>query len=236
MLEFAHVEVGEGAPLGCARCGAARVSVYYPADEVAARISAVVSAWTPAPGPNLVLSGPEPFAHPALPDLVTACVEAGVERIAIETDGGALAVRGHAAGALGAGVTHLRVRVLAAGDDAAADALTGRPGLARAVASGVVAYRDEARRTETRVAVSAIVPVCRHNLDVLPATVARLATWGIDGVRLVPGAELSPSAGVSLAAACDTGMVNRLWVEADPALGLPESHALHSVEAAVTRG
>lgn len=228
MIGFVAIEVGEGAPLGCVRCAAPAPAVYHPTDVIVAQIAAEADAWQGVPGPNIVLTGPEPFAHPALPELVSACVEAGFERIAIETDGGALASPAHATGALGAGVRHLYVRVLAA-NQAAADALAGRPGLGRAVATGVAAYREAASRAGASVAVTVIVPVCRHTLDALPATIAMLSAWEIDAIRLVPAGDVPASASAVVAAACDTGMVNRMWVEADPTLALPESHRLHHV-------
>jgi MoaA/NifB/PqqE/SkfB family radical SAM enzyme len=226
VIRFVAIEVGDGAPLGCARCGASATPIYHPTDVVVARITAEADAWQSVPGPNVVLTGPEPFAHPALPELVSACVDAGFERIAIETDGRALATPAHATGALGAGVNHLYVRLLAA-EEGRADALSGRPGLGTAVAVGIAAYRDGATRAGVTAVVTVVVPVCRHTIESLPSTIARLAAWEVDAVRLVKGGDLSSSSATLLAAACDTGMVNRVWVEADPSLGLPESHALH---------
>jgi molybdenum cofactor biosynthesis enzyme MoaA len=235
VLEFVAVEVGEGSSLGCSRCGTLPPHTYHPTDEVTARIRSTVDAPTSAPGPNIVLTGPEPFGHPALPDLVAACAEAGFERIGIETEGGALAVPGHAAGALGAGVAHLYVRVLAT-DEELADGLSGRPGLGHAVAAGIPAYLAAAEQAGITVCVTVVVPLCRHNLDSLPATVAALSSWGVHAVRLEAAGQLSSGASVVIAAACDTGMVNRLWVETDPALDLPASHLGHRVAGRVVRG
>ena len=228
MLGFIEIPVGDGAPLACLRCGGAPQAVYHATADVARRIAAVASGWTGGPGPNLVLTGPEPFGHPELPDLVIACQEAGVERIGIETDGRALAVSGNADGAVGAGVTHLRVRVLAS-DSRMADELSGRPGLLSATEAGVAAYRAAVERQGATVVITAIVPVCSHNLDTVPATVARLSAWGVDAVRLIEAGTLPGRASEILAAACDTGMVNRLWVECSPGLPLPASHVGHQV-------
>ena len=52
---------------------------------------------------------------------------------------------------------------------------------------------------------------------------------------IIPGGDplaagpLPDSAAGVVAAACDTGMVNRLWVETDGNLPLPDSHRLHAV-------
>lgn len=235
MLEFAIVEVGEGPPLGCRRCGAPSPQHYHPTDEVISGIHSAADASASVPGPNVVLTGPEPFGHPALPDLVAACAEAGFERIGIETDGGALSIPGHVAGLLGAGVTHLYVRMFAA-DEESANALSGRPGLGHAVEAGIPAYLAAAERAGVTVCVTVVVPLCRHNLDSLPATVAALASWGVHAVRLEVAGQLPSGAPAVVAAACDTGMVNRLWVETDPALALPVSHLGHRVAAGVSRG
>ena len=228
MLRYAEVRVGGGAPLGCASCSPRSASAYDPSADVLARIAAVTKSWRGVPGPNVVLSGPEPFLHPELPALVAACVTGGAERVCIETDGGALAVGGNAEGALRSGVRQLRVRMLSAVEPAA-DGLTGRPGLHRAAGDGVRAFLAAAVQRDLAVAVTVVIPVCGHNLETLPATIGALASWGIHAVRLESSGPLPDLAAVHLAATCDTGMVNRLWVETDGLLPLPESHRLHAV-------
>lgn len=234
VLEFVEIPVGAGASLRCARCGAAPEPAYHATADVAARIAAVAADWTVGPGPNLTLTGPEPFDHPALPDLVIACQTAGVERICIETDGRALAIPANAEGAVGAGVTHMRVRLLSA-DPGTADKVSGRPGLLAATGAGVAAVRAAAERQGVMVVITAAVPVCAHNLDTVPATVGQLSAWGVDAVRLLAAGALPARSADILAAACDTGMVNRLWVECAPDLPLPASHELHRVEEPVGR-
>jgi NifB/MoaA-like Fe-S oxidoreductase len=158
--------------------------------------------------------------------LVNVCAEAGCERIGLETDGGALSVPGNARGVLSAGVTHLYVRLFSA-DPSRGDALSGRHGRTAAAAAGVAMYREAAREQDTPVVVTALIPLCSHNLAMLPETVGALSTWGADAVRLTVGGTLARSAESVVAAACDTGMVNQLWVEADDSVPLPVSHALH---------
>ncbi|MHB8740873.1 MAG: hypothetical protein ACYC62_06845 [Coriobacteriia bacterium] len=187
-------------------------------------VSASLAALPDAEG--VVLTGPEPFFHPELPALIAACRDAGFSRIALETDAGALAAHGNAAGVLHAGVRHLWVRVLGA-DDATHDERIGRPGRAAAARVGVAAYRTAALEAACPVVVTAIVPVCRHTLPELPAIVAECGTHGFDAVRLVSAGPLPGSAASVIAAACDTGMVNRTWVATDSALPLPDSHRLH---------
>lgn len=228
MLEFAHIALGTGDGLTCTRCALARAAEYLPTAELAIRIRAAVEGWAGGPGPNIILGGPEPFAHPDLPAIVASAVAAGVERICLETDGGALSVPANASGVLRAGVRHLHVRLLA-GDAVLADELSGIRGRAGDAFAGLTAFLESAEAQAVRVAVTALVPVCQHNLTSLPATVAVLAARGLHAVRFVSAGPLPSGADAVLAAACDTGMVNQLWVEAEPALPLPASHALHVV-------
>lgn len=227
MLEFAHVEVAEGTGLACVRCARAAATRPLPAAEVIERVEAIVGAWESAPGPNVLLAGGEPFDHPELPAIVAACARLGVERIAIETSGVALAAPGLAPAVVEAGVTHLHVRVLAA-DASAGDALAGRDVTAAAEA-GVAAFRAAAAGARQPVIVTAVVPVCAHTVALLPATVAGLAVRGFDAARLVSAGPVGPGTAALVSAACDTGMVNHLWVETDGALPLPDSHRLHAV-------
>lgn len=229
MLDFTAIAIGSGAPAGCTRCSVPVPAGYFAADDLAASIAAAAVASAAAvPGPNLALTGPEPFGHPELPALVAACVRVGAERIALETDGGALATGGNAAGVIHAGVRHLWVRVLA-GEPATSDELSGRRGLAAAARTGVAAYLAAADDAGVTVAVTCSVPVCMHTLPSLPRTAALLAGWGVHALRLHAAGALPAHAGDLLAAACDTGMVNGLWVEVDRSLPLPESHRLHSL-------
>lgn len=235
MLDFAHIALGTGDGLTCTRCAPARDAAYLSAAEVITRIETAAQRWPGGPGPNIVLGGPEPFAHPELPALVAACVEAGAERICLETDGGALSVPANAAGVLRAGVRHLHVRLLAA-DAVLADELSGLRGRCGDALAGIEAFLAAAESEGARVAVTALIPVCEHNLGALPAAVAALARRGVHAVRLLGTGTLPRGAEGVLAAACDTGMINQLWVEADPALPLPQSHALHAVPGEVSGG
>lgn len=232
MLEFAHIALGTGDGLACTRCTPAQEAGYVPAAELESRVRKVAEGWIGGPGPNVTLGGPEPFAHPELPAIVAAAVAAGIERVCLETDGGALSVPANAVGVLRAGVRHLNVRLLA-GDAVLADELSGLRGRTGDGLAGIDAFLEAADADGVRVAVTALVPVCQHNIASLPATVAVLARHGLHAVRLVPGGSLPPGADSVLAAACDTGMVNQLWVEVDPALPLPSTHALHAVPGVV---
>ena len=220
MIDLVPIFVGDGAPAGCVRCGAAGASTYLPVETIAAAIAQTV------PADGVVLTGPEPFAHPDLPRVVAACRDAGVSRIAIETDGGALSVPGNAHGVLLSGVRHLWVRVLGSSDEMH-DTLAGKRGIAQAMRAGVAGYLANAETERLQVAVTAVVPVCEHDLAELPAIMAHCAAQGFHAARLVAAGALPSSAETIVAAACDTGMVNHLWVAVDESLPLPPSHRLH---------
>lgn len=228
MLEFARIAVGAGSPCGCSSCGPSPESSYFPAEMVREAVQASVDAWSVVPGPNVLLTGPEPFDHPELPTLVTACVEAGAERVGIETDGAALSLPANATGAISAGVRHLFVRTPAAPDESFPSA-SGRANRSRDARTGVAAFLHAAEAAGVTVVATAVVPVCRHNLHALTETVLRAASAGMHGVRLLGGSDLPATAGALIAAACDTGMVNGIWVETDGRLPLPETHRLHVV-------
>ena len=221
MIDLLALPVGVGAAAGCTRCAPASDVTYLSLAEIEALLTSAPLA------DGVAITGPEPFSHPELPAVIASVRDVGISRIALETDGGALAVHGNAAGVLHAGVRHLWVRILGA-DDAAQDARTGRPGRSAAARVGVAAYRAAALEAAYPVVVTAIVPVCRHTLPELPAIVAECGARGFDAVRLIAAGPLPGSAAAVIAAACDTGMVNRVWVATDGGLPLPGSHHLHS--------
>ena len=228
MIRFAHVSLGEGAGPSCLKCAGAVPAVRpRSGHDVIAEIQEVANEWTAGTGPNVFLEGFEPFAHPELPALVAAATKAGFVRVGLETDAGALAQVGNAAGALHAGVRHVRFRTL--GLDSTGDELAGRPGLAVIASAGIRMFRETAALAGTRVAVSAVIPVCRHNVRSLSATVAALADMGVGAVRLARAGDVPASAMAEVAAACDTGTVNRVWVDVYD-LPVPETHRAHLAE------
>lgn len=228
MLDFVRIPVGEGAASRCALCGSRDTASYLPAERAREAILAAVTASSDPTGPNLCLCGPEPFEHPDLPQLVAACAHAGARRIALETDAAALSVARNAAGVIVAGVHHLHVRLLEA-DPVRGETLGVAPSRTADSLAGIAAYREAAHAAAIQAVISVLVPVCPHNLGSLPEIVVRAAGLRVDRVRLMAAAALPPSAPALLAAACDTGMVNGVWVEADEASGLPSSHRLHVV-------
>jgi hypothetical protein len=214
VLPFVEVSLGAGGGVGCERChGAAAGPTYLDAATVSAAI-AEAAAGAPTPGPNVSLAGPEPFGHPELPVLVAAAMRAGVARLRLDTDATALSSSGNAAGAIAAGVRHVRFTLLG-GSPGTHDALAGEAGALDATLSGVRAYVRAAAEQDVAVSVTARIPVCRHNVRDVPAAVAVAVEAGAESVllRIEDGGADLDAATAWLSAACDTGVVNGVWVE-----------------------
>lgn len=196
--------------VGCRRCTPqTEVADLYSAEDVAASLRRVASAWRFGPGPNVCFVDSEPFRHPSLPEIIGAAAQLGFERIRLRTDAGALSRSGNAPGVLGAGVRHLEVVLL--GDSGSHDALTGREGLFGMVELGVNAFTTAAEERGEAVAVSALIPACRHNAALLPEAVGAAARIGACAVVL-EASQLKRNAtnAALVAAALQTATVNRM--------------------------
>lgn len=213
MIRFVEIPLGRGSLCECVRCASQSEREFFSAEVICARVADTVDAWSDGPGPNVLFTGPEPFSHPELPGIIGTASAAGVERICLRTDAGALSIPGNAEGVLAAGVTQLQV-VLLAGDAGTHDTLTSRSGLFTAAESGLTNFLAAARASRAHVAVTGLVPVCAHNLSELPATVAALARGGALAVEIVASPAVAAGAGFSgwITAAIDTGLVNGVWV------------------------
>jgi hypothetical protein len=163
--------------------------------------------------------------------VVAAVVGAGVKRLRLDTDAVALVVPENAAGVLAAGLRHLGVTLLA-GTAAVHDVLAGRAGLLDATREGLARVTSEAERAGVPLAVSARVPVCRHNVRDLPSAVLAAVQAGCGHVVLeIDDGGLDLAGALPwITAACDSGTVNSVWVEVS---GLPlclaGGHVLHAV-------
>lgn len=209
MITFAEVAIGSGGICGCSRCGGP-AGMARSVGRIITDLEQSGSDWSAGPGPNVVFTGFEPFAHPELPAIVEAAVSRGFERVRLRTDGGALSRPGNAAGVLGAGVHQLEVVILGGPDTH--DALSGRAGLFQSASAGAAAFLSEATRLGKRVAVSGHVPICRHNIAETPAAVAALASFGATAVHIDASAydDARSEAPQLIAAALETATVNRL--------------------------
>lgn len=214
MLSFVEVAMGAGEAVSCGRCGLRHEPGMAALEDVTAAVDAAVGSWAGPGGPNISFSGAEPFDHPGLPDAVAHAVRAGASRVRVVTGGAALAAGENARGCLGAGVRHARVVVL--GTAGLHDALAGAPGLFDAAMRGMAAWVAASAPGSSPAFLSALVPVCEHNLRDLPSTVAELARAGAREVVLrVLASPLAADAAMWLTSACDTGTVNRVWVSVE---------------------
>lgn len=154
----------------------------------------------------------EPFRHPELPEIILGLAESGVERIGLLTDAAGLGVSENAVGAVDAGLRHLHVPLL--GPDAAShDPLTSGAGF-DATARGIGRFLEAARAADAPVAVVGVVPLCAHTRASAAATVAAFARLGAVAVRVTFNEGVDPSCD-EVRAACETGMVNGVWVWLD---------------------
>lgn len=219
MLRFREVSTGSGGFAACRECGPVPAAAYRDADAVLADIA---EAAAEVAGPlNVSLSGAEPFGHPDLPAIVAGARERGAARVRLVTDGVALGRGDNAAGALGAGVRHARV-VLFGGSAEEHDGCVGALGHFDAALDGAREFLRAASARDLPVALSGEVRLCRHNISHASASVAALAAVGAGAVFLrVLGSRVDPDdLGTWVAAACDTGVVNRVWVSVE---GVPSS-------------
>jgi hypothetical protein len=239
VIRFHEVSLGQGAGSACSRCAVDQVETSFrPGESVVSEAAAVCASWTDGTGPNIRLTGAEPFAHPDLPAIVTGIMEAGCSRLAIDTDALGMRSPGNAHGVLAAGVRSVRFDLLA-GTEGVHDALAGTPGMFEGTKDGIRSYRAAADAASVLVSVTARVQVCRHNLRDLPSAVGAAVEVGVDRVEIVV-----TDGGIDLAAAlpwitasCDTGVVNGVWVEVEgvPFCLLP-GYDLHLADAVRERG
>lgn len=209
MIAFAQIDIGTGDVLRCAACARSAPAPAEPApfDRVRDAVKDAVASWDSGPGPNVALTGFEPFAHPDLPEIIRVAGDMGCRRIRLRTDGGAFSIPGNAAGAIGAGVRQIELVILADGD--AHDELSGRQGLFAAVSSGVREYSEAARAAEVPFVLTGLVRMCRHNSMHVPAAVARLAEFGAVAVD-VDASEMRAADEHHLVAALDTAAANAM--------------------------
>jgi hypothetical protein len=213
VLQFSDIRLGESGGGRCRRCHGAGAETIRDTAEVLAAIDRVAREWTGGSGPNLALTGVEPFRHPDLARILSAAVDAGAQRIRLDTDATALGSPNAARLAVEGGARHLEFALL--GSEASRhDALIGDVGAFEQTLAGVGGFVSAADDLGVRVHVSARVPVCRHNLQDVLGTVAEAAKAGARSVRLVvEDPLLSPlTAAPWIASACDTGIVHAIWV------------------------
>ena len=219
-MEVVLIDIGSGGLPSCGRCTVPSAQEYRPLADVAADIQSFVDSSVGTSG-VMLLAGAEAFSHPSLPQIISTATSAGVQRIGVQTAGGLLGIGGNAQGVLHAGVRHFELHFLP-GDDA--EPAPGIPG----ALDGVAELVRVSAAGGARIAISAVIIACRHTIQQLSSAVGELAAAGVAAVHIKvdPSAGTGPAATASVLAACDTGVVNAVWVDVS-GLALPESHSMH---------
>jgi len=209
LLGTQHVSLGSGVAVACRRCGPRPQVSYLATEEVKDVLDRAHSA---GPAAAIVFSGPEPFGHPDLHELIAHAVRAGFPRLGLRTSGAPLAEDDRASECVTQGVRFLEVEMLG-GLRESHDDLSGATGSFDAAFAGIAKVRAVAEAEGIRFALRGRVPICRHTLQESPGIVAALARAGVSSVELACPPSLASAAAIEwLCAACDTGTVNGVWV------------------------
>lgn len=219
-MEVVRITIGYGGLPTCSRCSVPSEQEHRPLDDVAADIESAAATLAGTSG-VLLLAGTEAFSHPSLPQIIVAASSAGVRRIGVQTAGGLLGIGGNAQGVLHAGVRHFEIHYLP-GDDV--ELAPGIPG----ALDGVADLVRVSAAAGARIALSAVITACRHTIQHLSPAVGQLAAAGVGAVHIEvnSSAGTGPAATAFVLAACDTGVVNAVWVDVS-GFALPESHSMH---------
>lgn len=216
MIDFSRVSIGEGLP-SCTRCAGKGASAFRDTEDVVTELGSR----------DVDLVGADSLTHPDIERIVEQAVSMAADRVRIEVASGI--DKAKALALIHSGVRHVRVAILGGSADAH-DALVSERGAFDRVAETVARLREAGEEAGARMAFSARVPACKHNASELPGAVVAAADMGLDAVAIVTGDMGGEAGGFTpwVAAACDTGIVNTLWVEVE---GLPfclmPAHALH---------
>lgn len=228
MLRFREIALGPAGQVACRRCAAVAPASPVEADW-RARLGHVLSGRADE---GVLITGTGDVSAEALAGAVSSCVNEGVSRIAVRLSDPAAVTA-----VLESGARIVEVALLGPAAEVH-DGLADAPGSFARAHETVRAVRDWADAFEARVAVRAHVPACPHNLRELPAIVTACAEARIDTVVLACEPTLDPRRSAEwLAAACDTGTVNRVWVSVRgvPAEVLGDK-ALHALDVITTDG
>jgi MoaA/NifB/PqqE/SkfB family radical SAM enzyme len=228
MLAFRQVPMAAGPEAICRRCAGPEAHADSDAAATDSRLQEALSVEVDA---GLFFTDTGALDLDGLVRLAGEAARSGASRIALRTSGRPVRDTQAAHALLQGGFRVLEVVFLGPGPEQH-DALVGIPGGFDAAADAIAFVSEAATALGVRVALRGRIPVCRHNLKDAPATVMRLAELGVSSMVLAcdPALDVRRSADW-VAAACDTGTVNRVWVAVsgmpEPALG---DKALHAVD------
>ncbi|MCL2492285.1 MAG: hypothetical protein FWE87_06050 [Coriobacteriia bacterium] len=219
-----ELSIGSGHEQPCSLCDPTRSSDAQPLpiEEIEQRIRKI------APDAAL-LCGYEPFMHPELVRIVSSMVSAGIRRIGMRTDGGALSNPQAAHGCIEAGVRVFEIPLLA-GDREKADRLSATPGLHAASAHGIAQINAASTDLDVAVFVCALIPLCSHNASQLVEMTQAALSAGVCAIRvectdkdlidhslIITAHALATRAGVALfGAGCDSFIEGATLYEVRP--------------------
>ena len=132
---------------------------------------------------SIMIRGSEPFMHLNLVDIIFELRRAGVARIGVRTDGGALSNPQTARGCIDAGVRVFEILVLA-GDAATADRISGTQGLHAASLRGITQVGEAATELDVHTFMVAVIPMTKSNAGQLIAATQAAIAAGAQAIRI----------------------------------------------------
>ncbi|MDY0088549.1 MAG: hypothetical protein RBS78_08400 [Coriobacteriia bacterium] len=208
MLEYREISLGGIDEAICIRC-TPRVQEEPTLSTAAENLDGLVAEGAPA---GVLFTNADSTELDVLAALVRRAVRSDITRIGIRTSGRILRQEQDAMSLVSAGVRVAEV-AFAGPDSSEHDALIGVPGSFDVAAGAIRAFSTAAKGLGVRAAIRSRIPVCAHNLHLIPATVMACAEMGVSSMLLVCEPSLDPRRSVEwISAACDTGTVNRVWV------------------------
>ncbi len=228
MLRFHEVRLGAGEEAACRRCASA--SEIEPVEPAAGSSAVLDIELTAANSAGALLTGTGSLDPGSLVEYAARLAALGVGRIGVRISGGNSTDSTPMRLLLESGVRVIEVVFLGSGPELH-DALVGTPGGFDRAVGAIHACSEAAGELGVKVAVRGRIRLCAHNLHDAPAAVMRLAEMGVTSIVLECDPRLDVRRSAEwVAAACDTGTVNRVWVAVtgmpDGALGDKALHAL----------
>lgn len=183
MIRFKRCNLGVSQSVGCALCsGGKAIPLSLP--DIQANLENSLGIDTHNDDVGVLIGGIEPFMHPQLPEVISLLVLKGLKRVALQTDGGALANPQAAAGCMASGVRTFVIQLRGV-DAPMHDRLSNAPGLFRAMEQGIAAVRQIASDQNYSVAIVMQIELCPHNYMQLGELVRTALALGPDAIELV---------------------------------------------------
>lgn len=188
MYQLQYIALGTGGIAACTR-GTSGAASPFSREEVTERISQLSEntlGQTGTTSQGVILGGFEPFHFRELVQVLSELRDGqkySVDRIGLQTDGGALSVVSNAFGSIDAGVTLFEV-FLRGGDEHLHDALTSPKGSFHLAQEGIATVQKASNELKKPVFITGVVAMCRHNSKHLPSIVSAFVRLGVDAIRV----------------------------------------------------